>query len=253
MNSYIAFVKKEFMENARNYRLLIMIALFTIFGMLGPLSAKFMPELIASLAPDLEIAITEPTALDSWVQFYKNISQLGFSVMIILFSGCLSSEYTKGTLNIMLTKGLSRPAVVMAKYTVAAAIMTISYWLCFGITYGYTAYLWPGTSLLHTTFAALALWVIGFMYLSILMLGCVFFRQSFTSIVFLLVVTVFMSLVSIPTSIAGYSPLVLTSENVDLLAGNAATSDFLVPMIVALVLIVGLLSAAVMQFNKKKL
>ena len=252
MSRHIAFVKKEFMESTRNYRLLIMLTLFLIFGMMNPLSAKLMPELTASLAPDLQIAIPEPSAMDSWIQFYKNVSQLGFSIMLILFSSCLSNEYAKGTLVIILTKGLPRPTVVLSKFFVATAIMTASYWMCFGVTHGYTAYLWPGTSLPHTLFAAIALWIIGILYLSILILGCVIFRQAFTSIVFLLAVTVVLSLSTIPTQIARYSPMVLASKNVDLLSGTATVSEFAIPIIIALILSVGFLGAAISVFNKKQ-
>lgn len=136
MNGFIAFTKKEFTENVRNYRLLTMIAIFAIFGFIGPLTAKFTPQLIETLAPQLNMNIPEPVALDSWVQFYKNVPSLGFSLMIILFSSILSNEYSKGTLVIMLTKGLSRPAVILAKFTVMFCIMTVSLWLCFGITWG---------------------------------------------------------------------------------------------------------------------
>ena len=250
MSGYIAFIKKELMENTRNYRLLIMLALFLIFGMMGPLSARFMPELIASLAPDLQITIVEPTALDSWTQFYKNVSQLGFSIFIILFSSCLSSEYAKGTLTIMLTKGLPRPAIILSKYIVSAAIMTVSYWLCFSITYGYTAYLWPDAVLSHTVFAACALWLIGLMYLSILIFGCVLFKQAFPGIIFFLGVSVVLSLISIPTQVASYSPLVLTSKNIDLLSGAAAISEFTVPIIIALIITAGFLWAAIAAFHK---
>ena len=252
MSGYIAFIKKEFMENTRNFRLLIMLALFVIFGMLSPLSARFMPELISSLAPDLQITIVEPTALDSWTQFYKNVSQMGFVVFIILFSSCLSNEYARGTLTIMLTKGLPRPAIILSKYIVAAVIMTVSYWLCFGITYGYTAYLWSNTDLQHTLFAAFSLWIIGFMYLSILIMGCVLFKQAFGGIIFLLAVTVIISLCSILPQAASYSPMLLMSKNVDLLSGAAAISEFTMPIIISLIITTGFLFAAIVAFNKKQ-
>jgi ABC-2 type transport system permease protein len=52
MSGYIAFVKKEFMENTRNYRLLIMASVFVVLGMLAPLSARFLAEILSALAPD---------------------------------------------------------------------------------------------------------------------------------------------------------------------------------------------------------
>ncbi len=253
MSGYVAFVKKEFMENTRNYKLFIMLALFFIFGMLGPLTAKFTPQLVASLASDMQITIPEPTALDSWAQFYKNVPSLAFSLMIIIFSGYLSNEYTKGTLIIMLTKGLSRPAVILSKFSVAAAIMTISYWMSFGITYGYTSYFWQGAALPHIFFSAFALWIIGFLYLSILIFGCVLFRQAFPSIIFLLGVTIIMTLLSIPKQLAGYNPLILTLKNVGLISGTVSISEFTIPIVIALILTVGFLFSAVVLFNKKQL
>ena len=54
----------------------------------------------------------------------------------------------------MVTKGLSRKAVILAKYTVAAALMTISYWIGYAATYGYTALLWNDLRLKPIIFPA---------------------------------------------------------------------------------------------------
>ena len=79
MKGYIAFVKKEFVENLKNYRFLILFAIFAIFGMSSAFLAKFTPEIISAFGAGLEIT-EEPTALDAWQQFYKNISGIGFAL-----------------------------------------------------------------------------------------------------------------------------------------------------------------------------
>lgn len=183
MNGYIAFVKKEFTENIKNYRFFILLSVFLIFGIMSAFLAKFTPEILSALAADMEMT-SEPAPLDAWKQFYKNISGVGFSAFIILFGSCLSTEYSKGTLVLMVTKGLSRKAVILAKYTAAAALMTISYWIGYAGAYGYTALLWNDANLSNVAFAAFSLWITGFLYLSILMIGCVIFKQTFTSILF---------------------------------------------------------------------
>ena len=253
MNKFIAFTKKEFIADVRQYRLLIMLAVFIVFGITGPLFAKFMPEIVSSIAPDLQITLNESTAIDSWTQFHKNISQLGFSLTLILFSSCLSSEYVRGTLVIMVTKGLSRPTIILSKFFSAVSIMSVSYWLCFGISYAYTAYLWPDSELVHIVFGAIAIWVFGIMYLSILIFGCVLFRQAFTSIIFLLVVTVSMSLLSMPARIARYSPNFLAAKYLDLLSGTASTSEFIIPMIMTIMITSGFILGAIALFRKKQL
>ncbi|OJT71834.1 ABC transporter permease, partial [Clostridioides difficile] len=59
----------------------------------------------------------------------------------------LSNEYSKGTLVIMLTKGLSRSSIVLSKFSVTVIIMTIGFWLSFLFAYGYTMYFWPTANL----------------------------------------------------------------------------------------------------------
>lgn len=252
MSGYIAFVKKEFTENMKNYRFLIMFAVFLIFGITSAFLAKFTPEILSALAADMEMS-SEPVALDAWKQFYKNISGVGFSAFIILYGSCLSGEYSKGTLVLMVTKGLSRKAVILAKYTVAAILMTISYWISYAATYGYTAFLWKDVSLPNVAFAALALWIAGFLYLSILMIGCVIFRQTFTGILFTGGIVAVISLLGMIEPIAKFSPFILTTKNIDLISGEITLSDFMIPAVVSIVIsILGLL-LAIRLFNKKQL
>lgn len=55
MNGYIAFVKKEFMENIKNYRFFILFAVFLTFGIASAFLAKFTPEILSALAADMEM------------------------------------------------------------------------------------------------------------------------------------------------------------------------------------------------------
>ena len=236
----------------KNYRFLILFAVFLIFGIMSAFLAKFTPEILSALAADMEMT-SEPVALDAWKQFYKNISGVGFSAFIILFGSCLSNEYSKGTLVLMVTKGLSRKAVILAKYTVAAALMTISYWIGYAATYGYTALLWNDNRLSNVAFAAVSLWIVGFLYLSILMIGCVIFRQTFTSILFTGGIVAIISLLGMIEPIAKFNPFILTSKNIDLISGEAVPAEFMIPAVISIALsILGVL-IAIRLFNKKQL
>lgn len=252
MNGYLAFVKKEFTENMKNYRFFILFAVFLVFGIMSAFLAKFTPEILSAFAADMEMT-SEPAALDAWKQFYKNISGVGFSAFIILFGSCMSNEYSKGTLVLMVTKGLSRKAVILAKYTAAAAFMTISYWIGYAAAYGYTALLWKDTSLSNVALAACSLWIVGFLYLSILMVGCVIFKQTFTSILFTGGIAALISLLGMVEPIAKYNPFLLTSKNVDLISGEAVPAEFMIPAFISVVLSIFGLLAAIRLFNKKQL
>ena len=153
----------------------------------------------------------------------------------------------------MVTKGLSRKAVILAKYTVAAALMTISYWIGYAATYGYTTLLWNDNDLSNVAFAAVSLWIVSFLYLSILMIGCVIFRQTFTSILFTGGMVAIISLLGMIEPIAKFNPFILTSKNVDLISGEAVPADFMIPAFISIVLSIFGVLIAIRLFNKKQL
>ena len=252
MNGYAAFLKKELTENMKNCRFPILFAVFLIFGLTSPFLARFMPEILSAVAADMQMG-APPAALDAWEQFYKNISGVGFSAFIILFGSCMSGEYSRGTLVLLVTKGLPRSAVIFAKYTVAAVLMTVCYWTGFLAACCCTACLWPGVTLSHVFTAAFYLWITGFLYLSILLSGCVIFRQTFTSILFTGGIVAVISLLGIAPPLAKFNPFLLASKNVDLISGAASVSELFMPAIISAAITIIGLWAALMFFDRKQL
>ena len=146
MRSLFAFMKKEFTEQLRSGRLMILGLLFVLFGIMNPAIAKLTPWLLETLSDSLAesgmiVTDVKVSAMDSWVQFYKN-QPMGLIAFVLLESSIFTKEYTSGTLVLSLTKGLERYKVVVSKTVVLAVLWTIGYWICFAITYGYNAYFW---------------------------------------------------------------------------------------------------------------
>ena len=251
MKGFAAFFKKEWLENWHNHRLLILTALFLIFGITNAPLAKYTPELLAALADGFTLDAA-PVALDAWTQFFKNASSLGMSIVIILFGSTLANEYSRGTLVLLVTKGLSRRAVILAKYVVSVLIMSGCYWLCYVLTYGYTAYYWPGNALPHTALAAAALWVLGLLYLALTLLGGVLFRQTFTAIVFTGGIVALLSLVNLVLTLALWNPLQLGAGTA-LISGEITPADLVAPLVVSLGLTLLALVVAVKRFDQRGL
>ncbi len=161
MNGYIAFVKKEFIENMKKYRFPILFAVFLVFGIMSAFLAKFTLEILSALAADMEMT-PEPLALDAWKQFYKNLSPVAF--------------------------------------------------------------------------AAFSLWIMGFLYLSILMIGCVIFKQTFTSILFTSSIVALISLLGMIEPTSKFNPFILKSKNVDLISREVIPAEFIIPAFISVVL-----------------
>ena len=81
MRAYIAFTKKEIYELAKTYKLLLLVIVFLILGFMNPITAKFTPDLLESFMEEgVSINLPEPTIMDSWMQFFKNVNQMGLKL-----------------------------------------------------------------------------------------------------------------------------------------------------------------------------
>lgn len=254
MRAYFAFTQKEFLESFRTYKLLIMIMVFMFFGMIGPLTAKLTPQIIESLMPaGMQITMGEPTAFDSWAQFFKNVSQMGFVVVAILFSGMMANEFNSGTFINILTKGLPRSTVILSKFTVASMIWTVSYFICFSLSYIYTEYFWNSNGVLNLPFSIFYLWLFGIMFLTIILLGGVIFRSNYGCLMFAGVFIVTLFLLNIVPKFQKYNPIGLVSKSMPLLTGDTVPKDLMASSIIGIIIIILSIISAIGVFNKKQI
>lgn len=254
MSAFRAFFKKELCEAARTHKLTVMGLLFLLFGIMNPLTAKLLPDILSSVMPaGMSITLPAPSATDSWAQFLKNIPQMGLIVLVILFGGIMANELSRGTLTHLLTKGLSRKTVILAKFAVAALIWTAAYALCFGVTYVYTVYFWPMDRVQSLLVSSVGLWVFGLLLLSTLPLGGVLFRSGYGCLLLTGALVVVLYLLNILPVLQPYNPVMLSSDNMTLLTSQRSADDFTAPMLVSVGLITAFLYSAIAIFNRKSL
>jgi ABC-2 type transport system permease protein len=128
MNFPVVF-RKEMLEQWRTRRLLVVAAVFTIFGMASPLLARFTPELMKSIPdmpPELLAAIPAPTMADAVAQYVKNMSQFGILLAILMSMGVVVQEKERGTAVMMLTHPVPRFTFLLAKFCALALVFCLS-------------------------------------------------------------------------------------------------------------------------------
>ncbi len=253
MKAFIAFTKKEFLEITRTYKLLVLVAVFLMLGMMGPLAAKFTPEIMKAAMPvGMNIVTATPVITDSWAQFFKNISQIGLLIIVIIFSGTMSNELSRGTLINMLTKGLSRVNVLLAKLTMMVCVWTLLLMCSFCVSYAYTAYYWPGRVVAHLGFAVFCLWLFGVLLLAVILLGSTLFKNGYGGLLVIVCFVGGLLLLNISSKIAPYNPLYLASGGLAYIKGTVSAADFQGPIIISILLLAAFVTGAVIVFNKKQ-
>jgi ABC-2 type transport system permease protein len=268
MRNYSIFLKKELFEAFKTYKLLIMGAVFFLLGTMSPLMGRFTPEILkwaiesdpSMAGMDLSALIIEPIAFDSWVQFYGNVGQMGMIVLVIVFSGMLASEMSKGssngagTLTIMLSKGLSRSAVILSKLTSAVLIWTVSFVLSALTAWGYTIYLFEDSvdSIENLFFAMLCMWLFGLFLLAVTVFAATVTSKGYTCMLTVGAIAILLSVVSVIPKVDRYNPVSLSTSSLLLLNGESVVKDFYPAIAVTIIGIVAFVSLAIVRFSKKR-
>ncbi len=256
MKAFIAFTRKELLEQIRSGRLLIMGALFLALGIMNPAVAKLTPWLLELFADSLAgsgITVTETTvsALDSWAQFFKNIP-IGLIAFVLLQSSVLAKEVSSGALILSLTKGLQRYKAVVSKSTVLCALWTIGYFICFGVTYAYNSYFWDNSVAHSLGTAILCWWLFGMLVISFMILFSVLSLSATGVLMGTGGVVLVFYLVGLMPRIGKYLPTKLMDGSA-LIYGIAKPSDYYAVIIIASALAIACFIASIPIFNKKHL
>ena len=254
MMTFIAFLKKEFLEGLRSGRLMILLMLFVLFGIMNPAIAKLTPWMIEMMADELAetgMTVTEVIvdANTSWVQFFKNIP-MALIVFICLYGGIFTKEYSTGTLVLILTKGLSRYKALLAKATLMILLWTAGYFICFGITYSYNAYFWDNSVAKGLSSAVFAWYLFGLMTVCLTVFFSSFCKASSGVLIGTGAVIFVSSLLGMIPKIKEFCPTYLISTAFPQVGDEVS---FAKAIIVTAVICVLCIAASIPIFNKRQL
>ncbi len=256
MRSFIAFFKKELLEYARSGRLTILGILFFAFGIMNPAIAKLTPLMMEMLSEELAqsgMTVTEVTvdALTSWTQFFKNVP-MALIAFVLMTGGVFTKEYESGTLVLMLTRGLARYKVVLAKAAVLVLVWSAGYFLCFGITYGYNAYFWDNSIATDLLPAVMNWWLFGVFTVALTVLFSVV-ANGYGGVLCLTGGSVLASyIVGLFPKLTKYTPTSLMN-GMNILVGTQDAGDFTAAATLTAVISVALIALGIPILNKKQI
>ena len=256
MIAFCAFVRKEIVELIRNKRLIILLAIFTMFAILGPLTAVLTPWILETMSDLLESSgvtvngITI-TVLDSWTQYYKNLPIL-LIVFVLMFAGLFTKEYARGTFELIISKGMSRNKIYFAKMLTVLGTWTICYIAYFLISLAYNVSLWDNRVAQHWGIAAFLYWIFG-VYVIIGMVSVSGFSASVSGVLIGTgVFAVMPELIGILPKITKYMPTQLTS-GILILTGSIKPNDRIESIVVTAILCFVAGGIGAKGFSKKQL
>lgn len=143
MSGFGVLLVKELREAWRTRRLPLVAILFVLVGLISPLTAKFLPDILKAALGDQLTGVPLPlaTAASGIEQLQKNLGQLGALAAIALAMGAVSGELDRGTAALVLAQPVGRPAFLAAKLAAIGTVLAISTGLAVAVAWVYTAIL----------------------------------------------------------------------------------------------------------------
>jgi len=165
MTGLVPLLRKELLESWRTRRLPVAIVLFLGVGILSPLTARYLPDILeVTLGDQVSIPLPPPTAADSIAQLQKNLGQFGALIAIALAMGSVAAEKDRGTAAFILTKPASRGSFLGAKLVTLWLVLLLATVAGVLVGWAYTAILFEPLplggwlALAELTWLSLAAW-----------------------------------------------------------------------------------------------
>ena len=135
----------------RTQRWLILLAVFVSFGLLGPLTARYLPDLLESLGEDVAGSLPPMTVFDGVTQYVGNAAQIGMLAVVFVAAAALAFD-AKPEMAIFLRTRSDVRDIVVPRYVVSLAASVVGFVI--GMV---TAYVLTGFLLGWLDFAAVAI------------------------------------------------------------------------------------------------
>ena len=224
MSGLGALLKKEFREQLKTHKFLIIAAVFLLFGLGTPLMLKYLPELLKLAGEEIIIEIPPATPVQALAEYADTAVQLGVLMAVLMAMGAIARERESGTAAMTLSKPVSRGAFVLAKLVAMSTSFLVAIGLASIACYGYTVILIGEADALAFVVLNLLLGLFLVFCLSVTLLFSSLFRSQLVAGGLALVILIGQALIAGVPWIGGYMPAGLISWGTGLLSGTASSA-----------------------------
>jgi ABC-2 type transport system permease protein len=252
MSQFIILFKKEWLELIRSKKLLIMIVLLLFVSISSPILAKLIPSIFKNIEGIGPINIPESTWKDAVDQFVKNANQFVGLVIVFMFAGAIAEEKNKKTLEIVLTKPISRASFLLAKFLSGSLLITICMTIGSVIFYYYAVSIFGSFSLQNFVFLAVVLHIL----FSVILALTIFASTIANTQIIAIAIAFFVEIVSLAVlpyidAIKNYLPTYVSSNYKEMMI-NGEFQNFMPSIYTSLVLIFLFIASSILIFKRQE-
>ena len=159
MRGLQAFLKKDLKEVMKTYRIYVIPSVFIFFGLVSPIIAYYLPDILASMAGEVTVELPTPAWHDAFDQYFSNTGQMGVLAIILALMGVIADERARGIINMVFYRPVSRMTYVFSKFLAYGLLLTASIFISFLACYYNSTVLFEGVPLSVTFQATFVFWI----------------------------------------------------------------------------------------------
>ncbi|HEX8938585.1 MAG TPA: ABC transporter permease [Candidatus Limnocylindrales bacterium] len=254
MKGFGILLGKELREQTRTMRLLVVAVVFALFGILSPLTAKYLPDILKAVGGgQIPLGlIPPPRTSDAVDQFLKNIVQFGALAGILLAMGSVATEKDRGTAALVLTKPVSRAAFLAAKLVAIGLDLLVATVVAGALAWTYTLLLFGALPVAGFAAMVLAVWLVLLVFAALTFVGSTLARSAIAGAGLGVLFLVVSQVVAALPVVGKYTPQGLLGPARELALGGPP-GDAFVPLVVTVVIVLGCGVVAWLVFRRQEL
>jgi ABC-2 type transport system permease protein len=246
-------LRKELTEQVRTMRLVVVVAVFAIFGLLSPVFARYVQEIVEAVGGgQFGGMIPAPVVGDAVIQFTKNMGQFGVLIAILVTMGSVATEKERGTAAFLLTKPISRGAFVAAKVVAIGALLALALAVSGALCWIYTTILFEPLPVAGFAGAVALVWLSLAVFAALTFLASVTTRSALVAGGAGFGLFLVAGILSALPGIGPYMPTSLWGA-ANALALGTVPDPLLGPVLFSLALLAGAIGLAWLSFRRQEL
>lgn len=245
--------KLEVARLMRTHRWLILFGVYAFFGALGPITARYIREIMERFAGDeFVVAASEPTPAEGMAQFVSNASQLGLLAVVVVAAAALAFDARPEAAAFLRTRVPRAGMLVLPRYvvttTAAAAALIAGTVIAVALTTALIGSMSIGAVVVGTLY--------GVVYLAfavaVVAAMATWARSVITTVFAALAILLVLPAIGVVDAIGVWLPSALLGAVAPMVEGEAA-GEYLRALLVSVVAIVGLLALALRRADAREL
>lgn len=243
----------EWLRIVRTRRWIAVLGVFAFFGLLGPVTARYLDTIVESFGTDdVTITLPDPTPADGLAQYVSNASQIGLVVVVVAAAGALAVDQ-RLEMGIFLRTRVGRASTLLWPRFAAAAALAVAGWLLGVAAAWYETVVLLGAPPAGGVLAGAALGAVYLVFaVAVTALAAGVARTTVGAAVGALVALLALGLLSIAPAVGDVLPGRLLGSLAGLAAGDAV-ADLLPAAAVTVVLTVVALAGAARLLDRREL